>query len=160
MELSWFDWFQAALAVYLVYSAIRGKGQLFDNPYTKCPREQYVKVMRVLSIVSGAVLLASSVLRLTGVISSRSVLGWVVWGIGLLSIAAIFAYNMKMTDRKAAEAEQKRAYEAARKKDPLRAAFVFDDEEENIADAPEKPDAQAAPREQEAPESPEQNGDA
>ncbi len=129
-DLSWFEWFQVLLAAYLVVTAIRGKGQLFDNPYTKCPYEQYVKVMRVLSIISGVILLAGGVLRLTGVVSSSSVLGWVIWGIGLLSIGAVFFYNVKMTDRKAAQAAQKQSFDAARKKDPLRAAFVFDDEDE------------------------------
>ncbi|MCE5235694.1 MAG: hypothetical protein ABFC62_04885 [Clostridiaceae bacterium] len=153
MDLSWFDWFQAALAAYLLYSAVRGKGQLFDNPHTKCPREQYVKVMRVLSVVSGVILLGSAILRLTGVISSQSVLGWVVWALGLLSIAAVFVYNMKMTDRKAAEAEQKRAYEATRSKDPLRAAFVFDEEDEEE----EKSGDASAPNEAQ-PDDTEQNG--
>lgn len=129
-DLSWFDWFQAALAAYLVYVAIRGKGQLFDNPHTKCPYKTYVRVMRILSAVSGVLLLTGAILRLTNVVPSESVLGWVIWGIGLLSIAVLFVYNIKMTDRKAAAAAQKEAYNSAQKKDPLRAAFVFDDEEE------------------------------
>lgn len=150
-DLSWFDWFQTALAAYLVYAAIRGKGQLFDNPHTKCPYAQYVKVMRILSAVSGAVLLAGGVLRLTGAVDSRSALGWVVWGLGLLSIAAIFLYNVKMTDRKAATEAQKQSQAAQPKKDPLRAAFVFDDEEKPEAQAEEKRETQ---------EEREQNGNA
>ncbi|HWS28810.1 MAG TPA: hypothetical protein VN512_01725 [Clostridia bacterium] len=148
-DLSWFDWFQAALAAYLVYAAIRGKGQLFENPHTKCPYETYVRVMRILSAVSGALLLAGAVLRLTGAVSSESVLGWVIWGIGLLSVAAIFVYNIKMTDRKAAAAAQKQAYESTQKRDPLRAAFVFDDEEEEKKE-----------KDGEKPEDQEQNGNA
>ena len=133
-DLSWFEWFQAALAAYLVIAAIRGKGQLFENPHTKCPYETYVRVMRILSAVSGVLLLTGAILRLTNIVSSESVLGWVIWGIGLVSIAAIFVYNIKMTDRKAAAAAQKNAYETARSKDPLRSAFVFDDEEEEKKD--------------------------
>jgi hypothetical protein len=139
-DLSWFDWFQAALAAYLVYVAIRGKGQLFDNPHTKCPYKTYVRVTRILSAVSGVLLLAGAILRLTNVVSSESVLGWVIWGIGLLSIAALFVYNIKMTDRKAAAAAQKEAYESAHKRDPLRAAFVFDDEEEEKKDGAKQED--------------------
>ncbi|HWR18418.1 MAG TPA: hypothetical protein VN608_02265 [Clostridia bacterium] len=139
-DLSWFEWFQAALAAYLVIAAIRGKGQLFENPHTKCPYETYVRVMRILSAVSGVLLLTGAILRLTNVVSSESVLGWVIWGIGLVSIAAIFVYNIRMTDRKAAAAAQKNAYESARSKDPLRAAFVFDDEEEEKKDGEKQED--------------------
>lgn len=126
-----FDWFQALIAAYLVYSAIRGKGQLFENAYTKCPYEAYLKGMRIVCLIGGIVMLAVSVLFIAMPELHGGILGWVLWALGLLAVLAIFVYNVKMTDRKAAAAAQKNAASAVRAKDPLRAAFVFDDEEES-----------------------------
>ncbi len=149
-----FDWFQALIAAYLVYSAIRGKGQLFENAYTKCPYETYLKGMRIVCLIGGLVMLAVSVLFIVMPTLHEGVLGWVLWGLGLLAVIAIFVYNIKMTDRKAAAAAQKQAASAVRQKDPLRAAFVFDDEEENDAEPQDAKDTR------EKQEDREQNGNA
>lgn len=127
--------FQLIVAVYLLYMAIRGKGKLFDNKYTKCPYEKYRLIMRLLCALSAVLMASGCILELTGVIPPNSTLSWVLWGLGFASLIAILVFNIAMTDRKAAmaamqaEQEAKASGAGAAKDDPLRGAFVFDDEE-------------------------------
>ena len=140
-----FTWFQLALAVYLLYCVVTGRGKLFDNEYTKCDYKKYRRNMRILSGVAGVILLATCILELTGVVEGGTTLGWILWGVGLAAIAGVLVYNVVMTDRKAmAEAQKNAQYSASRHpNDPLRAAFVFDDEDEQETEAA-KPDEAAA----------------
>ena len=97
---------------------------------------EYVKKLRILSAISGAILTATSALEYFGVLVPGTTLGWISWAIGLASIIPMMVYSSKSTDREAAKAGRPTAEAAKAKgqpmpaKDPLRAAFVFDDEEE------------------------------
>lgn len=123
--------FGLIIGVYLIYAAIKGKGKLYENEYLNCPREQYVKGLRILAALSGALLTISNLLEYLGVIDPGSPLAVVLWAAGLASLIAMMVYSSKKTDRKAAAAGRKTVESAGKKDyDPLRAAFVFDDEEE------------------------------
>lgn len=129
-----FSLLQVFIGGYLLYCAITGKGKIFDNDFLKVPREEYVKRLRILSGISGTILLITSVLEYTGIVVPGSPVGWVTWALGFLSILPLMIYSSKCTDKEAAKANQATtAQNAAPKEDPLRAAFVFDDEE-NEAD--------------------------
>ena len=53
------------------------------------------------------------------------------WALGFASLIVMMVYSSKKTDRKAAAAGHKTAASAEKKDyDPLRAAFVFDDDED------------------------------
>ena len=131
-----FSLLQLILGVYLLYCAAMGKGKIFENDYIKVPRAEYVKKLRILSAISGGVLTVSSALEYFGVIVPGTTLGWISWAIGLASIIPMMVYSSKATDRDAARAGRPTAEAAKAKgqpapsKDPLRAAFVFDDEKE------------------------------
>ena len=115
---------QFAGGIYLLISAMVAKGKLFRNEYLKISREKYVKVLRILSAVSGVALILTNALEFGGVFASKSapdVIGSIV-GIGTL--VAMMIYITAVTDRQPASGS-----ESAKKEDPLRAAFVFDDED-------------------------------
>ncbi len=127
-----FSWLQLAIGAYLLYAAITGKGKVFDNEFLKVPREEYVKKLRILAAIAGVVLTVSSVLEMVGAVVPGSPLGWVSWALGLASILPMMVYSAKATDKAAAKANQRTAQSAAQKSggDPLRSAFVFDEEDE------------------------------
>lgn len=134
-----FSLLQFFIGVYLLYCAVTGKGKVLENEFLKVPREEYVKKLRILAAISGTVLTVSSGLEYAGVIVPGSTLGWISWGVGFASILPMMIYSSRSTDREAAKANQAAtAQSAAPKKDPLRAAFVFDDEEAE-ADKPTDP---------------------
>ena len=131
-----FSLLQLIIGVYLLYCAAMGKGKIFENDYIKVPRAEYVKKLRVLSAISGVILTVTSALEYFGVLVPGTTLGWISWAIGLASIIPMMVYSSKSTDREAAKAGRATAEAAKAKgqpmpaKDPLRAAFVFDEEEE------------------------------
>ena len=43
--------FSLIIGVYLIYAAIVGRGKLYENEYLNCPREQYVKGLRILAAI-------------------------------------------------------------------------------------------------------------
>ncbi len=130
-----FSLFSLFIGAYLIYAAIVGRGKLYENEYLNCPREQYVKGLRILAAVSGALLTVSNLLEYLGVIGYGSPLAIALWAAGFASLIVMMVYSAKKTDRKAAAAGRKTSATSGKQgHDPLRAAFVFDDEE----DAPQK----------------------
>ena len=127
-----FSLIQAFMGVYLLYCAAFGKGKVLENDYLKVPREEYRKRMRLLSGVSGFILALGGGLTALGAVSPASVLGWILWGLGLASIIPMMVYSSKCTDKDAAAAGRAtdNSNPQTKKEDPLRAAFVFDEEEE------------------------------
>jgi len=123
--------FELFIAVYLLYSAVKGDGKLYENEYLNCSREEYVKGMRILALITGLLMLASSGLELLNVVDPVSALGIILWVLTFICIVLMMVYSSKKTDRAAAKADRPTAQSHPEKPhDPLRAAFVFDDEED------------------------------
>ena len=117
--------FSLIIGVYLIYAAIVGRGKLYENEYLNCPRE------RILAAISGVLLTVSNLLEYLGVIAYGSPIAIALWALGFASLIVMMVYSSKKTDRKAAAAGHKTAASAEKKDyDPLRAAFVFDDDED------------------------------
>lgn len=134
-----FSLLQLFIGGYLLYSAVTGRGKVFENEFLKVPREAYVKRLRILSAISGAILIATSVLEYLGFIVPGSPLGWAAWAVGFGSIVPMMVYSSKSTDKEAARANQPSGGQPGPKRDPLRAAFVFEEDEpgkEPTADNP------------------------
>ncbi|MBQ4610792.1 MAG: hypothetical protein IJN83_01280 [Clostridia bacterium] len=121
------------IGIYLIYAAIRGKGKLYENDYLNCPREQYVRTMRIMAAVTGVIMLGTAVVEMLGIVGSTSAMGWLLWALTFGSIVVMMIYTVKKTDRKAAAAGRSTSPEK-KDYDPLRAAFVFDDEEEQAGE--------------------------
>ena len=123
--------FELLIAVYLLYAAYKGDGKLYENEYLNCSREEYVKGMRKLAALTGVIMLISSGLELVGVVDPASVLSFILWAVTFGCIVLMMIYSSKKTDRAAAKAGRPTAQSHPEKPhDPLRAAFVFDDEED------------------------------
>ncbi len=138
--MEFFNLFEIAIGAYLLYSAATGKGKYYENQYCKVPREQYVKVMRIFALVVGIMILVSPVLQMLKVIEANSTVSWVLWFINMLGIVGMLIANIRMTDREKAKAAQSNPAPASTgEADPLRAAFVFDDDDESKP-APENED--------------------
>ncbi len=135
--------FKAFIAVYMAISAIRGRGKLIDNQFPKCPPEVYRLVMRLICAFAALVILLNSALEFLSISeygaalpltqAQYATLNTVLWAVGLVSLIALIVVNILLTDRKALEAARQKQDEARMRVsggDPLRAAFVFDEEEE------------------------------
>ena len=129
--ISFMTMFELLIAVYLLYAAYKGDGKLYENEYLNCSREEYVKGMRKLAALTGVVMLVSCGLELLKVIEPVSSIGWILWALTFGCIILMVVYSLKRTDRAAANAGRPTAQSHPEKPhDPLRAAFVFDDEED------------------------------
>lgn len=74
--------FSLIIGVYLIYAAIVGRGKLYENEYLNCPREQYVKGLRILAAISGVLLTVSNLLEYLGVIAYGSPIAIALWALG------------------------------------------------------------------------------
>lgn len=133
-SLNMMTMFELFIGVYLLYAVIKGEGKLYENEYLNCPREEYVKGMRKLALITGVLMLVSCGLEFFKVVEPGSTMGWILWLLTFLSILMMMVYSIKKTDRVAAKAGRITVYSKTEQPDknydPLRAAFVFDDEEE------------------------------
>ena len=120
--------FKVVIALYLLYIGVLGRGKLLDNAYTKCTQQQYKLIMRLIALVTGILVLANGVCEYLG----ATLAAQIFWGISLAGLVALLVLNVVLTDRKAMEAARQEAEAEQRKSrtDPLRAAFVFDEEDE------------------------------
>ena len=138
--MEFFNLFEICIGIYLLYCGISGKGKYYENQYCKVSQEQYVKIMRVFALVVGVLILVSPVLQLLNVIEASSWIAWALWLVNMIGIVGMLVAYVRMTDRAKAKAAQGRQPAATEEgHDPLRAAFVFDDEDtpENGADKKE-----------------------
>ncbi len=134
--MEFFNIFEICIGAYLLYCGISGKGKYYENQYCKVSREQYVKIMRIFALVVGALILVSPILQLLKVIEASSALSWVLWVVNMIGIIGMLVANVRMTDRAKAKAAQNGQRTASPSNpDPLRAAFVFDDEDAAKKDA-------------------------
>ena len=144
---------KVAIGAYLAYMAITGKGKMIQNEYPKCSPKKYMLIMRLISAGSALMILLNAVVEALGYFNLTSLtydqlmtLSNVFWAIGLAALVGMIVVNVALTDKKAMEAAQKKAmaekYGEAYVNDPLRDAFVFDEEEETAeeAEAPEAED--------------------
>jgi uncharacterized membrane protein len=123
------DIVQLAAGLYLIWSAAWGKGKVYENEYIKVPRERYVKTIRILCAITGPLLTASAGLGMAKVIEPGKTTGWISWAVCMAALVALAVYTSVSTDKEAAKAAQQATVQQA-KADSLRAAFVFDDEDD------------------------------
>ena len=137
MELPQIDLFSLvmpAAGVYLLWIAIFGKAKLLRNEYPKCSQEKYRFWMRILSAVSGVLLIVKGVLEIFNIAPTGSILNTILWALGIVSLIGLMAFSAVMTDREKARAA---AEEEAKKRGGTTAsgtrmpesAFSFEQEE-------------------------------
>ncbi len=112
-----FTLFKPVAGIYLlVWCAILGKGKILLNEHVKCDEKVFRRNMRLISAAAGVLLLLSGAIDILGdmapgaFIDPTSVLGWIIWGLGLVALIGIMAYSIIMTDREAMrKAEEEKA---------------------------------------------------
>ena len=131
-----FPIFKLAIAAYLLYTAILGKGKMFENKFLKCSQAKYRLIIRLTAAASGVFVLANAALEFFfyGREDLR-VLITVLWALGFAAMLGMLVLSIVLVDRKALEAARKEEEANLRqnRSDPLRAAFVFDEDEEEAA---------------------------
>ena len=148
MELPQIDLFSLvmpAAGVYLLWIAIFGKAKMLRNEYPKCSPEKYRFWMRILSAVSGVLLIVKGVLEIFNIAPTGSVLNTVLWVLGLVSLIGLMVFSAVMTDREKARAA---AEEEAKKRGGTtvsgtrmpESAFSFEQEE-----TPAEPETEEQP---------------
>ncbi|MBE5784620.1 MAG: hypothetical protein E7330_02350 [Clostridiales bacterium] len=113
-----FTLFKPLAGIYLlVWCAILGKGKILRNEHLKCDEKVFRRNMRLICAAAGLLLLLSGVIDIAGdmfpgaFIDPASVVGWIIWGLGLTALIGIMVYSVAMTDR---EAMRKADEEAAK----------------------------------------------
>lgn len=140
-ELDLFSLVMPAAGVYLLWVAAFGKAKLLQNAYPKCSPKKYRFWMRILSAVSGVLLIVKGALEIFGVAEPGTFLSGFLWVLGLISLLGLMAFSIVMTDRQkareAAEEEARASGRATGRQNGSRmpeGAFSFGDEDASAED--------------------------
>ncbi len=128
-----FSIFKVIIALYLLYTSILGKGKIFENNFLKCSKAKYRLIIRLTAGAAALFVMANAALEFFyGTEGEYATLITVLWALGFATMLAMLVLSIVLVDRKAMEAARKEQEEQMRAKhvDPLRAAFVFDEEDE------------------------------
>lgn len=130
LELS--DILIAAVALYLLVSAVRGKGSLFNDEFIKeAKKDQFKKLMRLICIVIGIVFLVSALLSiLFSYLDWVPVARYVLFGVGLAGLITMVIINNLFTDKE----KRAKAYQGGGggSSHNSSAAFEFDEDEPTL----------------------------
>ena len=91
----------AAVGLYVIVCAIRGKGSLFNDEYIKDDKKaQFKKLMRIICIVIGIVFLAAAALAICfSYIDWVGTVRYVLFGVGIAGLIAMIVVNNVFTDK-------------------------------------------------------------
>lgn len=95
------DLILGGIGLYVLISAILGKGALFKNEFLKeGTEEDFKKWVRICSITSGVALIGYTVLAVCfGYLDWTSICGYVLFGIGIIALVAILVISSRFTDK-------------------------------------------------------------
>ena len=122
----------AAVGVYLIVSAVRGSGSLFNDEFIKDEKkDQFKRLMRLVCVVIGVVFLISAALAicfsyLDPVVTAR----YVLFGIGIIGLVLMVVLNSVFTDKEK-RAKARESYGGVRPH-ASNAAFEFDGTEPTL----------------------------
>lgn len=132
-----FSVFELIAGVYLLYGAITGKGQIYQNEnIKKGMEEQYHKTIRICCAIVGPIMLTQGVLDYLYVSSPSPALQTatsVLLAASMLGVAVLFFLTIRMTDR--AKVKRQRQGKSA----APRAAFEFEEEDRKASLSNNKP---------------------
>lgn len=121
----------AAVGVYLIVNAVRGKGSTFGDEFIKDEKKPlFRRLALILGILSGLVLIASAVLTICfSYIDGVNVIRYVLLGSALALLIAMAIINSVFTDREKRDKADKRRMGGAAN---TSAAFEFDGTEPTL----------------------------
>lgn len=132
--LTLFDIVIAALGLYLIVSAILGKGRLFDSSFVREGMEKKHKtIVRVTSLIVGLLMLATVAISAFDAYDKLRVVKIVLFGV-MVAVFIVSAVLMsKCMDREKRREAQDARYGSSAKHSPD-AAFEFDENEPTVDD--------------------------
>lgn len=137
--LSLFDIVIAAIGLYLIVSAILGKGRLFDQSFVREGMEKKHKtIVRVTALVVGLLMLATAAIAAFDAYDKLRIVKIVLFGVMIVLFIVSAVLMSKCMDRDKRREAQEGRYGAAGKHSPD-AAFDFDDNEPTVDDIKNDP---------------------
>ena len=88
-----------AFGVYLLYSAIRGKGSLYDNTHPDYAKPMVHKMLRVYAWILGSFLTVLSAVTLINPFGNEAARMWILTGGLILSVLSIFGFPLVLSLR-------------------------------------------------------------
>lgn len=133
-SLSLWDILIGLIGVYLLISAIIGKGKLFDDEFVKEGMEKRHKtIVRITSLIVGLLMLASTVIAFIDKYDKMRVLKVAMFACMLITFITSMLMLRKCVDQEAKRKAQEGRLPGARRKAPNE-AFEFDDDEPTVDD--------------------------
>ena len=121
------------IGLYLLASAVIGKGRLFDSAFVREGMEKkYKTIVRITALIVGLLMLASVALALLDPYDKLRVVKIVLFGVMLVVFIACMLLLRKCTDAEKRREAQDERY-TGKKRSP-EAAFVFDEDEPTVDD--------------------------
>lgn len=132
-----FSVFELIAGGYLLYGAITGKGQIYQNENIKKGMEaQYYKTIRICCAIVGPIMLLQGVLDYMYVSSPSPALQTatsILLAASMLGVAVLFFLTIRMTDRSKVKRQRQGKSTAPR------SAFEFEEEDRNDRISNNKP---------------------
>ena len=137
--LSLFDIVIAAIGLYLIVSAILGKGRLFDQSFVREGMEKKHKtIVRVTALVVGLLMLATAAIAAFDAYDKLRIVKIVLFGVMIVLFIVSAVLMSKCMDRDKRREAQEGRYGANGKHSPDE-AFDFDDNEPTVDDIKNDP---------------------
>ncbi len=132
--ISLWDIIILGIGIYLLVSAIIGKGKLFENEFIIAGKEkQHKTIVRIASLVVSILMIASAALAAFDKYGKLSTLKLIILGVMLAVFIAAMLMLRKCVDQKAKREAQEAKYTGGPGKAPS-AAFEFDENEPTVDD--------------------------
>ncbi len=129
-----FDVLIGAMGLYLIFSAIVGKGKLFQNDFIKEGMEKkHHTIVRVTSLIIGLLMLASVAIAIFDKYGKYRTVILIIFGVVIAAFIVSTILLRRCTDNEAKRKAQNDRYAGAPLKNPS-AAFVFDENEPTVDD--------------------------
>lgn len=134
-SISLFDVIIGAMGLYLLYSAIVGKGKLFQNDFIKEGMEQKHKtIVRITSLVIGILMIATVAIALLDKYGKYRVATLVIFGLVFIAFIISAILLRRCTDQEAKRKAMTDRYAGGGARKTPAAAFIFDGNEPTVDD--------------------------
>lgn len=134
-SISLFDIIIGAMGLYLLYSAIVGKGKLFQNDFIKEGMEQKHKtIVRITSLVIGILMLATVAIALLDKYGKYRVTTLVIFGLVFIAFIISTILLRRCTDQQAKRKAMTDRYAGGGARKTPAAAFIFEENEPTVDD--------------------------
>lgn len=129
-----FDIIIGGIGLYLIFSAIVGKGKLFQNDFIKEGKEEeHKKIVRITSLVIGVLMLATVAIALFDKYGEYRLVSVGIFGVVLVAFIISTILLRRCTDLEAKRKAMNDRYAPAGGKTPA-SAFIFDENEPTVDD--------------------------